>query len=569
MDNVKQNMEKLLFDFKCHRSVQGSSVETRERKVAVARKFLESCVERGRWPGRLAPEDFEHQLTAVRESGSSDDFEETVQSLLDLISFLGDRRIEPSADAARRVVTAAPSGRSARGALAGVSRDDVDGLPRPGFAKHVVDALQAAGYDVTDNVLLSVGTFAYNVAVELLAHVRRETVSSTGGRHAVPPFSARLIPRLAIQEDSRREIDALEQLLLESPALKSVRFPGMKCLNLVESLDKKALSAGRAISDREILEARDKFVRRHIPVEFFSERVPAALRAAALEEPEDEDRLRVLASGLIWCELERAALEELTTPTPLRSLLFAVSASECDTARMAKSAMDMLASLGPEQAEALGQVDFDPKALEARFGPDELDELTGDMEEVAKAICKQLEDFVLSGQCPVFLPLASGLPAVMELTLRRRELGDKKWTSEALSDALSAGLDDFSPEDGRLFAKAVGEWLSDHPDVKKDVRRKLEALRTLVTLHGFSGSIDWQLLRQAFLKSRFHFFEFERGVEAPTEQRGSITSSMLEQEGDCLLAAGYPKTALRTWKLCEKLGPVPDSVKAKIEKLGE
>lgn len=51
-------------------------------------------------------------------------------------------------------------------------------------------------------------------------------------------------------------------------------------------------------------------------------------------------------------------------------------------------------------------------------------------------------------------------------------------------------------------------------------------------------------------------------------QPGNFDADFLEKYGDYLLSQGYPKVVvLRTWKLCEKFGPVPEGVAEKIQNL--
>jgi len=119
-------------------------------------------------------------------------------------------------------------------------------------------------------------------------------------------------------------------------------------------------------------------------------------------------------------------------------------------------------------------------------------------------------------------------------------------------------------EDSLLFADALDQWLADSPQAESDVVRSVKILRTFVRMSGFEDALPRRLLGQGMRGLGFKMFACEMALAPLLASPSLLTVHGLEQYGDVWAREGYQAIALRTWKLCEKLGPLPDSLRNKV-----
>jgi len=559
MARVLQDIVLLMVAFKSHKSFNAVGIKEREAAVDEATRFLGWCKHNGRWPGKLAPNDFTGYLGTIRASGErtlppEEAYFDSARRLLPLISFLGDRYFDPDAASVRFVVEDALRGFVDRTEAEMNAAEHALDMGRPGWASRMLADLRSAGYDVTNNQGLTLGTVALNTAEAVRS-------ASCPGRAPAGATPWQLIPRLADNDAMHADAGRLDRLLRQSPVLKGLRFPKDKCAACVHDAMAELAGAGPEEISNELGRIAEAFVEEHVSPDFFKE-VGDRLLDAAPEVSEDIDSLRALATGIMFAQLESAPRGKFP-PTLLREVVFRVSASDILFDSAASTVSDLLLQATPDSGFR-----GDCKKAQEEFeklDPIVRERIVKSAGPAVRALLDKMREWLDSGKCPIGLPEVSVLPLLTDLWLARKAHG-KGWQPPAplVGSMTRAELEQLVDEDWRLFSAIVTSWLDSHPAADADTRRNLAVLRAMAMGAGLSGGTDFDLLMHTFTQGKLAKLPLDAEVDDGPKSEGPINATHLDSLATVLLNAGYRKLALRTWKLIGRLGPIPEHILGRI-----
>ena len=449
--------------------------------------------------------------------------------------------------------------------------------------ERMFETLKSVGYELTDESQVNLGLSAYMVAeLVLSAAAGADGVqqSARQGRRRIgrnercpcgsgkkykrcclredraagarrPPGEqglAAIIPRLNGIDAMSRDLSTLAELLEADPELMKLRFSRGRITRFIASLeldpDEVKFSAEEVgeLAHRYFLEVEGG----ELPVGIDDKLLDAASRVSGA------DQLRSLAFGLL---LSRASSTDKEGPNPLVVMLFRISSKEVAQPH------DLVHGF----LESFGGVQELTRRIEQGGGgiSNELDsvfenlpeEQRRSLEDIVSAEQDRLAKNILNGDFPVYLPLATALPALSRAVHLGETTGGRKRTMEELQTLVLESVDVIEPEDLRLYTELLERWLADHPDeaLKRVVAvRQVHALASRGDLYPF----DWPLVL-AFFKG-LHVGEIPGEAEL-LEAAGEnpLNPAFLEDYAAFLEHRGFPSLARRTRGLCPGSSPVP------------
>jgi hypothetical protein len=169
---------------------------------------------------------------------------------------------------------------------------------------------------------------------------------------------------------------------------------------------------------------------------------------------------------------------------------------------------------------------------------------------------------VASGSFAVPLPLVSVLPLVIETVQVARTADDKDGHDKAREVAMRHAKEGLSAADRTMYIALCDEWLLSPVDKTDD---QIESVRYARRLASVGASSLEPLLLLAFLEhSRVSQLNGEPTPD-PAQDLELDSPAFLAQYGKFLAERGDLELALRTWRLCRFIGPIPDAVQALID----
>ena len=456
------------------------------------------------------------------------------------------------------------------------------------LSEQMFETLKGAGYELTDESQIHLGLSAYMVAERVLSAAedaasarqspwpgrrrvgrndrcpcgsgkkyKRCCLKKDQAARARRPSGAQglaaIIPRLYDLDMMSRDMSTLAELLETDPELRKIRFSRSRVTSFIASLeldpDEIKLSA----------EDVDELAHRYF-LEMEGGELPAGVDDKLLDAASrvtGADRLRSLAFGLLLC---RSSSTDKEGANPLVVTLFRISGREVAQAN------DLMHGL----LEDLGGVQELTRHMEQ--GVSEIsDELGSVLDNLPEEQRRSLEDIVsteqdrlantiLNGDFPVYLPLATVLPALSLAFQLKEATGARERKTEELQALVLECVDAIEPEDMRLYTELLERWLADHPDEELErvvAVRQVHALASRGDLYPF----DWPLIL-AFFKG-VHLGEIPGEAELlEAAGKDPWDPAFLEEYAAFLEHKGFPTLARRTRGLAtgDSPGPKPRSM---------
>ena len=449
------------------------------------------------------------------------------------------------------------------------------------LSDQMFEVLKAAGYDLADEGKVHLALTAYMVAELVLSAAEGEAGAGQAGRPARRRIgrnercpcgsgkkykrcclkkdqaaSARLpsgglglaaiIPRLHDLDMMSRDLITLGELLETDPELRKIRFSRSRVASFIASLDldpdETALSAEDVdeLAHRYFLEVEGG----ELPAGVDGKLLGAASRVTGA------DRLRSLAFGLL---LFHSCSTDKEGPNPLVGALFRISGRE--VAQTNDLVLELMGSFGGVQ-ELTRRIEQGGSGISDELGS-VLERMPQEqrrsLEEIVSAEQDRLTETLLNGDFPVYLPLATVLPAISRVYQLKEATGDRERNTEELQALILGCVNGIEPEDLRLYTELLERWLGDHPD--EDLQsvvavRQVHSLASTGDLYPF----DWPLML-AFFKG-VHLGEIPG--EAPLIEaagKDPWDPAFLADYAAFLEHKGFPSLARRTRGLCNPAAP--------------
>jgi len=483
------------------------------------------------------------------------------------------------------------------------TRDRSDFSGSSGVGEKMFEDLRRAGYPLDDEKSVELGMLAYSMASIIwstrdLPSAQHRPQEKTGRNAPCPCGSGRKYKKCCevkseresqpwVRPTSRPELDwrcvpafigskrfmkdleALVDVIEADPELREFIFPALEAADFYQ----KSLEA--ALDNGERPEDETKFLD-EIGLRYGREKLNATCfkrmdevfekRASSADDP---DTFRVFATGKFLCMLHEAAKGEESL---LACVIFRISINQfLRTLELQDSIIQRLGGL-----ERLRKIaDQDPK----RFA-DEIQELffSIDRKDMQALLAQSQHDHDLlrkdikDNPLPVAFPAAGMLPFFLELTLSLREEASgacRQSEDRMMMRALSAAIDQVLPEDLHLYAARLGTWVEENPQADAKVAARVNNVRMMLEIESLVNQFMPTFLAQSAQPAITEIAEAIKAMQYQG-QPGNFDAEFLEKYGDHLLGQGYPKAiVLRTWKLCEKLGPLPEGIAEKIRQLSE
>ena len=462
------------------------------------------------------------------------------------------------------------------------------------FMEGMQAQLAAAGYDLSKDKDLEFGMLAYNAAFMMMdrAGVRSRKASKKkvgrnapcpcgsgkkykkcclGGTHAAdklrrqmdsslhPP--AEMIPCITDVKKFSTDMGELEDLLVDDPALREVRFNQERVTrHYIENRPENPPE-----DPDDALEVLDRlsfdYVAKHEEKEVFERCREALLKAG--KRAQLMRVLRALCLGEVLLTLGDET--NLVAACLYRIALGDRLERENTESTLMNKVKGVLSRGGIEPTlDAVKKAVFDERAAEQLLAEDD-GSLTALVKDTESKL-EELRDNICDGHFPVLAPTSTVLPLYVAATVaaRRGETVGQKQTEELVKRILA----DWGDDDTRLYASLLSEWLEVDDGSHPDVTAKVRLLHSMAQLGGLSP-ITADLVYGSVTTGRLAMTDWEDKMEpdaGPGAEDGIpvLSAEFLEAYGDAMLEHGYKQIALRVWELCEMLGPVPDSVARKM-----
>ncbi len=378
-----------------------------------------------------------------------------------------------------------------------------------------------------------------------------------------------LVPRLHDPEALTGDLAGLEALFLADDTLCKIRFTADKLMAFVMSKPVEEASPPPVGDPEEEDLGGEKRVSRYLrEVEGIKAlgNLDKALLRAARDSATCDQHVRSLAAGLALTEMESIASEDPgDAPNPLLNMLFWLTLREI-VAGFSGIGNDLRELFPDGEFTASGLAERPAQGAElARRLEARGDRFLDAIRPAGEAAYRALIERIAAGEFPVGLPLLSALPALVRLSL----LGLQEPRPEEFVEGLRAGAAALGIEDAELFDQALAMWVEDNRSTASSEDLTAIAQVRMDTAAGSFGCFD-QALVVAAVKHQSCFSlrgepEFpDHPVTQPSEL---FSSAYVEACGDFLQDCDLPEMAVRTWQLCELLGPVSEAVAGKVAAL--
>jgi len=163
------------------------------------------------------------------------------------------------------------------------------------------------------------------------------------------------------------------------------------------------------------------------------------------------------------------------------------------------------------------------------------------------------------------LPFSTVLPFRLRTLLRNLPPEEREKVGYQEEFDFAAGL--LCEEDPKLFRQLLDEWITKDDGSDPDVTNALDLVRLELASLSFRELFGELMVATIETGSMSMLDGEEEVVFGDDLAHDEIDPALLERHGDFLLAQGYPQLARRSWMLCAELGPLPDSVRDKIEQV--
>ena len=374
-----------------------------------------------------------------------------------------------------------------------------------------------------------------------------------------PPLA--MIPCLTDLAKLREDLGELEDLLMDDPSLRRVRFnEGRVVRHYLDNRQKeKAAGPGKVEEELERLafDYADKYDEKEVLDQFGDAIFKAAGRARSLAE------LRALCLGQVLSMMKGKA--NLLVASLYRIALADRLDQESAEGELLERVKDVLLRGGIEPtADAMKKA-----VLEEHLAKQLLAQDDGTLRGLLTATEGKLDglrDSVCDGHFPVLAPFATVLPFLVAAVVASRR--GETVGGEQMDDLLERALAEFGENDERLYASLLLDWLEADDGKDADVTAKVRWMLAMAEARAL-GPLVADLIYGALTAGGPAQTEWEaelewEGEEESEDDAPNFTPEFLETYGDAMLEHGYRDIAMRTWKLCELLGPIPESVLAKI-----
>jgi len=375
------------------------------------------------------------------------------------------------------------------------------------------------------------------------------------------PMPPGIVPCIIDRDRVLADCQHLGTLLAGHPVLKRIRF-GRRRASLY--FDEHLPQGHEDLTGEQVAELMEdigvRYLRTHDESRTFN-RLKQALPEAA-KTVSTIDELRALVMGHLFAELEMGPGNEPPQETPLGAILFKLTVGE--TAERDRTMADLAGQMAARLQHSAG-AEGEDGAYDSET-PEELLErnrdLLGTLVESTLQVAEEMAESIEAGTFPVLLPFALIAEPFMTATVEAQN--EPGLPRERVRELIVKGEEDFCDEDSRLYQVALEQWLEKEdgsdPDATEHVRLMLSFLKSdgpgplmrllLVTTLDTcdTGGIDW-----------------EEELNWP-QDNSPITAELLESYGDKLLENGFPKLAVRMWKTCGLLGPIPKALQEKIDR---
>ena len=377
-------------------------------------------------------------------------------------------------------------------------------------------------------------------------------------RRPGPPPAA-MLPRLDNLEAMADDMNLLVKLMDEDPDLCKIRFPPAQVSRFFDKhLPDDFETLSKDESDEIIDHIANRFNRKHDQTPVFKAFMDAVVRVG--RRVQDMSELRALSLGYFLAISETADTDDQFKGGPLAVAFFRISLftgdPDSEGLDRAFDALKGFAAKGLKRGEMPDDIDEIVSSIKEQM-PDDvlqaLDQITAEANDVF--------DAVRDGEFPVLLPY----PCVAKLLWSMKQTIDHEdeKTTERLKDLLHQTVTDFCEEDRRLWGQAIRYHMDTGIEPEWEKQARLLLLLLQVPLQDVQVmEFVVAVLRQA----RFGRLPWEDEVSSQEDEE-EARQDFLERYGDRLLEEGFPTLAARIWSCCEYLGPVPETVKAKIQSL--
>lgn len=462
------------------------------------------------------------------------------------------------------------------------------------FMEGMQAQLAEAGYDLSRDKDLEFGMLAYNSAFMMMdrAGARSKKASKKKvGRNAPCPCGsgkkykkccltdshaadqlrrqlnsslhppATMIPCLTDAQKFTADMSKLENLLLDDPALRKVRFNEDRVE--LHYIDNRPADPPEDPDD--FLEMLDRlsfdYVAKHKETEVFEQ-----CREALLEASKRSPTMRVMRALCLGDVLLTLGGEGNLMAICLYRIALGNQVERKNAEHdLMEKVKGVISRGGIEPTpDAVKKAVFDERLADQLLAEDD-----GSLAALVKDTGNKLEelrDNICEGYFPILAPTAALLPLYVAATVaaRRGETIGQKQTEELVQRI----LDDWGDDDTRLYASLLSEWLQMDDGSDPDVTAKVRLLHSMAQIGGLSP-ITADLVYGSVTTGRLAMTDWEAKMEpdaGPEAEDGvpGLSAEFLEAYGDAMLEHGYKDIALRAWKLCEMLGPVTESVAKKM-----
>ena len=459
------------------------------------------------------------------------------------------------------------------------------------------ERIAAVGYDLTTPQGLELGMLAYNAAFMLMdvAGVRPAKAGPTkvgrnercpcgsgkkykkcclGNRVASdkvrrqidsslqPPVA--MIPCLSDPHRLQEDLSELEYLLLDDPALRQIRLNEDRVVKHYLDNRPKELSEEPEEALEELGRLALDYAEKHDETEVLDRFHDAVFEAAGRARSMAE--LRALSLGHVLSMMKGES--NLLATSLYRIALGDRLEQERVESELMERVKDVLLRGGIEPtADAVKKAVLEERLAEQLLAQD--DGTLKGLLTATEAKLDGLRDSVCDGHFPVLAPWATVLSFFVAAVTASRH--GETVDSEQMNSLLERAQAEFGEDDGRLYASLLSDWLDADDGQDADVTAKVQLMLAMAEA-GSLGPLVADLIYGALTAGAPAQTEWEAELEWEEEEEEesdddapNFTPEFLEAYGDAMLEHGYRGIAIRTWKLCEMVGPIPESVLGKIE----